>query len=102
MKPRLATPEQLWKSYQELGTLQAVCRRHGYSSASVGIVSESLRAAGYQLHPQGASRATREYPIEDLQKLYARLGSYRKVAQQIGSTYDAVRMRLARANQGRS
>jgi hypothetical protein len=89
------TTEQLWSSYQELGTLRAVADRHGY--VSVGAVWRRLHLAGHQMFQQRATRSTRRYPIEDVQALYFRLGSYRAVAKQVGSTPDAVRMRLARA-----
>lgn len=86
---------RLWESYQELGTLRAVCRKHKLVSA--GSVATRLRQAGYVLHARGINGSSRRIALSDLRALVARTGSYAAAAEEIGSTYDAVRMRIARA-----
>lgn len=95
---KATTTTQLWASYQELGSLRAVCKRHGL--ISVGSVCMRLRKAGYTLRPRGANGSGRRVSTEDLRAIKERAGSYAAAAEQIGSTPDAVRMRLARANRG--
>jgi hypothetical protein len=94
---QFATTEELWSSYQELGNLRAVARRHGYSQASFGSIATRLHNAGYSLHEQSTTKATRRIPVDELRDIYLRTGSYVEVARHIGSTPDAVRMRITRA-----
>jgi hypothetical protein len=92
-----ATTEELWASYEELGTLRAVCERHGLVSR--GALSERLHRAGHTLHRAGANRRSRRYSIEQLDRLVEMNGSYAATARIIGSTPDAVRMRITRARE---
>jgi hypothetical protein len=91
---RRVTTEQLWSSYQELGTLRKVAERHGF--ASPAAVWERLNAAGYTVRPRGRSEAAQELTVESLASLARAIG-LKTAAYQIGSTYDAVRLRLSRA-----
>lgn len=99
MKHSGISAAQLWASYQELGSLRAVCRRHKLVSA--GSVGVRLRQAGYILHRPGANLSTRRVPLADLRALVEHTGSYAAAAREIGSTPDAVRMRVQRAERAR-
>jgi hypothetical protein len=90
-----ATPEQLWMSYQELGTLRAVAERHGYAHGrSLGL---RLRAVGY--HPKPNMRASRaKVSVDVLWSSYQELGSLQAVAERHGYANQAPvwrRLRLA-------
>lgn len=93
------TTDQLWQSYQALGSLRAVADRHRF--VSVGAVWKRLTDAGHTLNPPGIQGSSRRISDDDLQVMYFRLGSYGAVAEEIGSTYNAVRMRLMRASRAR-
>ncbi len=92
------TTTELWECYQELGSLHDVCKRYGLVSR--GSLSERLRRAGHTLHTVGANKHTRALSVQEVRSLVRRTGSYAAAAQQIGSTPDAIRMRLARADRG--
>ncbi len=96
MKQKKATDAQLRQSYADLGTIYAVAKRHGYASA--GMVASRLRQMGVARHRPGLSLDARNlHSLDEALAVYREAGSYAKAAPLLGTTPDALRVRLSRA-----
>jgi hypothetical protein len=94
-RPRVPI-EDIWSSYQELGTLRAVAERYGY--AGHPAIWRRLRAAGYPMQPKNLTLDSRNVvPIEEVIEIFQRTKTIRETARLVSSTPHAVRDRLVRA-----